>query len=291
MFKQITAAQTRKISPEEAKKLIALNNFPGQRPLLPTKARLYADMMNDGRMRPVSVALMTMPDGLKYLANGQHCLQAIVINNKPFMAIIEHYKCETPEDAWHLFASFDVHSTRTEGHIMKAARGLFNNPNLRELPLRVLTNCGSALFTLGTGLVPKFTGKPSNKAEKADLVQRHVGEVMWVALYGAYEHLMKVAIVAAMIVTYRANKQAAQEFWQLVAEGGVPGLTHRFRDRLLRNEIGRNNCGGGHNRSKLIYTECIAFWNSWMKGEDRRGTKIAVMKDIPKVETRRRNAA
>lgn len=287
MFKQIAAAQTRKITPEEAKKLIALNNFPGQRPLRPLKARLYADMMSDGRMRPVSVAIMTMPNGLKYLANGQHCLQAIIINDKPFTAIVEHYKCETNDDAWHLFASFDVHATRTEGHIMKAARGLFNNGDLRELPLRVLSNCGSALFMLGEGTTPKFNGQPCNKATKADLVQKHYKDVLWVGQFGNEEHLMKVAIVAAMLATYRSNRSAADEFWSLVAEGGTPGLTHKFRDRLLKNEIGRNNCGGGHNRSKLIYTECIAYWNSWMKGEDRKAVKIAAMKEVPKVESRK----
>ena len=287
MFKQITAAQTRKITPEEAKKLIALNNFPGQRPMRPIKARLYADMMMDGRMRPVSVAVMTMADGQKYLANGQHCLQAILINNKPFIAIVEHYKCETNDDAWHLFASFDVHATRTEGHIMKAARGLFNNSDLRELPLRLLSNCGSALFMLGEGTAPKFNGQPSNKAAKADLVQRHYNDVLWVGEYAAHDHLMKVAIVAAMLATYRSNKGAAREFWSLVAEGGTPGITHRFRDRLLKNDIGRNNCGGGHNRSKLIYIESIAYWNSWMKGEDRKAVKIAAMRDVPKVETRK----
>jgi hypothetical protein len=289
MYKKIAQTTTRLISPEEAKKLMAYNNFPGQRPLSALKARGYADQMNDGSFREFHVALMTMPSGQKYLANGQHCLQAVIVNDKAYEATVAHYKCETDADAYKLFASFDVHPTRTERTIMRAARGLFSNTNLRELPLRFLSNCGSALFALESKSSPKFTGKPSNKAEKADLVQRHVGEVMWASLYGVYEHLEKVAILAAMVATHRANKQASDDFWQLVAEGGVPGLTHRFRDRLLRNEIGRNNCGGGHNRSKLIYSECIAYWNSWMKGEDRRKTKA--MKDIPKVETRRRAVA
>jgi hypothetical protein len=287
MYKPTAPAQTRKITPDEARKLLAINNFPGQRPLQPLKARGYADKMTDGSMRPVGIAIMTMKDGQKYLANGQHCLQAIVINDKPFTAFIEHYKCETNDDAWHLFASFDVHPTRTERNIMKAARGLFSCKQLQDVPLRALTNCGSALFMLGSGTTPKFTGQPSNKAAKADLVQAYRNEVLWVSKFAAEEHLGKVAIAAAMIATYRSNKDAADEFWSLVAEGATPGLTHKFRDRLLKNEIGRNNVGGGHNKSRLIYAECVAYWNSWMKGEDRRKVMVAAMKDIPKVESRK----
>jgi hypothetical protein len=111
--------------------------------------------------------------------------------------------------------------------------------------------------------------------------------VLWVSKFAAEEHLGKVAITAAMIATYRSNKAAADEFWSLVAEGATPGLTHKFRDRLLKNEIGRNNVGGGHNKSRLIYAECIAYWNSWMRGEDRRKVMVAAMKDIPKVESRK----
>jgi endonuclease V-like protein UPF0215 family len=52
MFRMTNAIQTRKVTPDEAKRLLAINNFQGQRPLNARKARLYADMILDGRMRP-----------------------------------------------------------------------------------------------------------------------------------------------------------------------------------------------------------------------------------------------
>jgi len=286
MFHLTNAIQTRKITPEEAKKLLAINNFHGQRPLNLQKARLYADMMIDGRMRPISIAIMTVPDGQKFLANGQHCLHAIVMADKPFQAMVEFYKCDTFEDAWKLFGSFDVHSPRTEKHIMKAAKGLFENESLHEVPLRVLGNCASALFFLGDGTNPKFDGKPTDKLHKAGLIESHADEVVWVALFAEANHMMKVGITAAMIATYRANPKEATNFWQIVLEGGVPGIVNRFRDRLLKCEIGGDRCVGG-NRNKLIYCECVSYWNSWMKGETRSGVKLSAMKEVPRVESRR----
>lgn len=281
------AIQTRKVTPEEAKRLLALNNFQGQRPLNARKARLYADMILDGRMRPVSIAIMTLPTGERYLANGQHCLHAIIIANKPFQAMIEHYKCDEDADAWKLFGSFDVHPPRTERHIMKAAKGLFENEALQQVPLRVLSNCASALFCLGDGSNPMFDSKPIDRLERASLIEKYEDDVLWVALFSEASHLMKVAVTAAMIATYRANPKEACNFWQMVAEGGVPGIITKFRDRLLKCEVGGEGGRAGGNRTKFMYSECISYWNSYMRGEHRNGVKLAAMKEIPRVETRR----
>lgn len=288
MYKLTSQIQSRTVTPDEARHFLAINNFEGQRAMNPLKARYYADLIRDRLMRPPNIATAILNDGQKVLMNGQHCCQAIIISGKPFPCTIEHYKCDTAEDAWLLFASFDVHATRTEGHIMKAARGLFND-NLKSIPLRTLQSAGSALFILGEGDNPRFTGQPSNKAIKPKLVSENEDIVNWLSQFSDENYLVKVPVFCAMIATYRANQDAAKEFWGGIKDGdNLYGLTRSFRDLLMGNQLGINNCGGGHNRSRAIYIACICYWNSWMAGETRKQVKIAAMKDLPKPSTHRK---
>jgi len=281
MFKLTNQIQVRNVTPEEARELLAINNFPGQRRLHPLKARHYADLMHSRRMRPVEFSIMTLPCGSKYLANGQHCAQAIILHGKPFPATVSHWKCETNEDAWHLFASFDVHGTRTEQHIMCAARGFFNE-GLQEMPLRTLQCCGSALHILGDGDSPRFSGQPTHKERKPELVIENEDAVIWVHQFSDERHLMKVPVVAAMIATWRANAEEAQSFWWALKTGdNIRGSTRTLRDQLLKNEVGGSATGGGPDRAKAIYSVCVAFWNTFMRGEERRSVKLATMKEVP----------
>lgn len=287
MYKLTAPIHSRSVTPDEAKGFLAINNFEGQRAMNPIKARYYADLIRDRLMRPPNIATAILPGGQKVLMNGQHCAQAIIISGKPFPCTIEHYKCDNPEDAWRLFASFDVHATRTEGHVMKAARGLFSE-DLREIPLRVLQVVGSALFILGDGENPRFTGQPSNKSVKPMLVQENPDIAQWMGQFSEAMYLVKVPVAAAMIATYRANNKCAQEFWGSIKDGdGLSGPARVLRDRLMANSIGTDNCGGGHNRSRVIYAHCISFWNSYMNGENRTRVQTGAMKELPKPLWRR----
>jgi hypothetical protein len=281
MYKLTSQIQSRNVTPEEARHFLAINNFEGQRALNPIKARYYADLIRERLMRPPNIATAILKDGQKVLMNGQHCCQAIIISGKPFPCTIEHYKCDSNGDAWKLFASFDVHATRTEGHVMKAARGLFSE-GLKSIPLRTLQAAGSALYILGDGENPRFNGQPPNKAVKPNLVAENEELLSWLSEFSEERYITKVPVFAAMIATYRANEECAREFWGSIKDGdNLRGVARVFRDLLMRNQVGATSFGG-HLRARSIYIACIAYWNSWMSGENRRSVKIAAMKDIPK---------
>ena len=287
MYKLTQAPQIKKISPREAEEwLLKFNNFEGQRPMNQHKSRRYADMMAARTMRPISIAFMTLPDGSKSLGNGQHGLQAICILGKEFTAIIEDYKCESRNDAWHLFATFDVHATRSEGQVMKAARGLFDKPELNGLPLRFLTLCGSALYILGDGDNPQFHASTPVKTVKPELVERHSDEVAWASLFLDASHLARVHVVAAMLSTYRANQEHAWRFWGKVKSGeNVNGNIRRFRDTLIQNILPTQDNelkkASQYKRNKYWYSLCIAWWNSYMSGEERLCVRLGLMTNTP----------
>src|SRR5690349_8632973 len=110
MYKLTNPPSVRKVTPKEVDEdFLPYNTFPGQRDLSGLKVRRYADGMEEGSMRPVDIAIATGPNGAKFLMNGQHVCHGIKIFGKPYNAIVSYYKCETEEDLWKLFATFDVH--------------------------------------------------------------------------------------------------------------------------------------------------------------------------------------
>lgn len=288
MYKLSTAPSIRPVSPKEVERdFLPINNFPGQRDLNPSKSRTYADGMADGSFRMPPIDIATGPNGVKYLMNGQHTCHAIITHGKPVKCIVSHYACETEEDLWRLFATFDVHATRTQGQIFKAARPFLDNENLHTLPLRILSACGSALAIIGDKGKPNFNEHSAlNKTRKIEVVNDHADEVLWVDRFinNNTNHLMRVGVIAAMIATRRANKELADSFWRVVSDGiGITSKDSpawRLREKLIHSEWASRNTRNGH---FVAYSICITWWNCLVTGEKRNGVKVQAMKEAPAV--------
>lgn len=292
MFKRTQQTNCKDVTPKEAEAFLALNNFPGQRNLNQLKAKQYADMMENGTMRPVDIAVLTMPSGIKYLANGQHVNTAIIIHGKPFPARIDYYKCDTDRDAWLLFGSFDVHASRTEQNIIRAARGLFKNENLHSVPLRTLQSLGAALFYIesGDGKRPNFRVKVPMKTCKADAIERNSEEILRAAFVVGCEHknspLTRVGVATAIVATCRKNEKKAFAFWNQVRTG--ENLTrndpaYKLREWLREPSITKTKNSGGTGGHVAQYAASIAYWNSYIAGEKRSFVRTSSLKELPEV--------
>jgi hypothetical protein len=277
----------REITPRDAEGFLALNNFPGQRAYKPMKGRSYADNMANGSHRRIEIAVAKVREsGVDYLMNGQHNCNAILIHNRPYSGVVSYYTCDTMEDAWRLFATFDVHASRTEQQFMHSRRGLFDDERLHDVPLRVLQCCGTALYALGAGTDPQFNAPATHvKTEKADLVDKYADDVIFVSQYKEYGHMIAVGCVAAIIATERKNKKAAAEFWEKVGTGEMLVLSdprRRLRDSLMDLRF-LGEIRGGYQRQKAMFALCASWWNSWRTGEVRRSVKVNAMSGVPKV--------
>jgi hypothetical protein len=243
--------------------------------------------MENGTHRRIEIAVAKVKEtGVDYLMNGQHNCNAILIRGKPFKATISYYVCDTMEDAWRLFATFDVHSNRTEQQFMHARRGIFEDERLHDVPLRVLQCCGTALYALGAGTDPQFNVRATfSKTEKADLVDKYADDVVFVAQYKDHRHMIAVGCVAAIIATSRRNRKAAIEFWEKVGTGEMLSLTdprRKLRDGLLDLRF-LGEIRGGYQRQKAMFALCVSWWNSWRTDEARRCVKVNAMNGVPKV--------
>jgi len=292
MYKLTGPIQNKEVTPKEAESFLAINNFAGQRKLNVIKARRYADMMDTGEMRPVDIAIMTLPNGQRQLVNGQHVCHGIMLRGKPYKAVVSYYRCEELKDAWRLFSTFDSHATRTERQIMGGARGAFEDSRLHDIALRTLQSCGSALVALGDGLAPNFKNKVGDKKAKVEAVENHPEEVACVSFIIGSEtrsHLARVGVVAAIIATLRANEKMAFKFWESVRTGELLVSTdpeYQLRKHLLSGEARiASSSGGGCDMNRYWFILSICWWNSWMNNEQRRSVKVLAVRDYPEVET------
>lgn len=275
------------ITPKDAEAFLAINNFPGQRVYNAIKGRSYADKMASGEQRRIEIAVAKVKEnGRDYLMNGQHNCNAILIRGKPYPGVVSYYMCDTMEDAWRLFATFDVHATRTESQFMASRRGLFTDERLRNVQLRTLQCCGTALYSLGSGTEPTFNLQAcQRKTDKPDAVAKFAEDVLFVSKFSEYrDMLIVVPVVTAMIATYRKNPAAANDFWSFVASGEMLASQDprkKLREILLRP--GRISSLRGRDRNKALYSLCVSWWNAWRDGKMRKTVKLAAMTSVPKV--------
>lgn len=288
MYSESRQPVFKNVTPREADEFLALNDFPGQRKYNPLKGKMYADNMAAGTHRRIEIAVARIREtGRDILMNGQHNCNAIIISGKPHPACISYYSCDTMEDAWRLFATFDIHASRTERQFMSARRGLFSNSELHDLPLRVLQSCGSALFSLRNGVEPNFNELVlHSKTAKADLVERYSDEVLFVARYSGESNapMLVIPVVTAIVATRRTNQDGATIFWDAVATGEMLKKTDP-RFRLHEFIFGKNSYSGlrGRDRNSKIYSTCICWWNSWRTGIMRHKVQVGAMNSVPKI--------
>ena len=246
----------------------------------------YVKFMEEGTMLDVNVAIMLMPNGKKYLCNGQKVLTAIVMHGKPHPAQVNYYRCDTEADAWELYGAFDTNDIRTEGHVMKAAKGLFDNKSVRDLPERILRNAGAALFLIRNG-APKMMGwvKPDSKTTKAKMVNGNPRDVLWYSTIagatikqGRSNPMTRVGVIAAMLMTRRVDEKQATDFWTRVSSGAMLEENDpRFRlSRWLA--VPKK---GGPKVQFYDYSSCVLWWNAWRNNEQRKTMNLATLSSWP----------
>lgn len=293
---KLESCQIQKITPKRASSLLLLNYLADkngevvQRIIHPGYVKLYAEQMREERFRVAEIAVAKSLDrGKTYLANGQHTLKACKLADCTITAAFATYTCNTDEDLYRLFSTFDVHRARSDAHVMKAARPLLGDERLKEVSLALLSRCASALSKLRKDDTPLFALRFLEKGKKPELVQKCVDEVMIVADYGNdYKHINRVGITMAMIETFRINPKAAREWWDYVVYGEGGKLPKQDPKRRLRDAlfdqlmIAKHRIGSRTNAD--YYKLCILWWNSWRTNRPRKTAKLGSIKKTPRVE-------
>ncbi len=289
MFK-LERSRTEKVSPKRAQEILAHENtFEGQRSLRQPHAVALSVAIKSGTMAKGNIAFGQNGES-RVVVNGQHTLQGIVFSDTSLTCTIDEYQCDTNEDFWMLYASFDVGKNRSDADVMRAARCRFESGSLQIVPLRTLSACATALSFLRDGIEPDFTMKTLAKAEKPTIVQQYESDILFVgSLYEGLNSDPTVPLATPIIATGRANKKRATDFWTRVLGGfdlvkGSPEWNlHRslFADQTTAIKVGLK--GNGRIRITSTWNLCVGWWNSFITGDARRSVKLAGIKTPMKI--------
>lgn len=279
--------RTEKLSPRRAQEILARENtFEGQRDLDRNWTIALGEAINKGTLTKGNIAFAQNGQGERFLVNGQHTCQAIVNADQSLMCTIDDYHCETSDDIWRLYATFDVGKQRGEQTIMKAARGLFKSESLRDVPLAIMASCGTSLLLLGDSTSPCFTFKRVPRTVKPELIEKHVHDVLYVrTLLAEIDMKPTIPILIPIIASHRGLPEKADDFWRRVL-GGF-GLEKNSPEWKLNRELGPQKSTvtkaalgpGGMIRNFTTWNLCVAWWNSFITGKPRVMVRLNEMKE------------
>jgi hypothetical protein len=283
MFKERIQIQ-KAVTPSEAEEFLKIN-FRGQRRYDPRKARQYADEMLAGTWRRFCIDIAELPaPGGSSMVNGQHNCHAVILTGKPQDALISYYPCANDHEVGVLYGSFDTNPGRTIRDVI-AGRRIFFDEKMRELDVKFLGACASALYAMRYFPDPQFRRHAINKNLIADVLEQYPEDVLCVQKFYAHVHLARIGVIAAIIGTMRVNRDAADRFWQKVATGelletGDP--CGRLRDSLVEMHH-LKSAMSGKEAQQMTYALCVSWWNTWRTGSKRNGVKLNGMTKLPKI--------
>ena len=274
------------ITSERAKEMLKFNTFPGQRTMLHRKVEEYKAMMQAGTFRPSDVSFARSRLGATYLVNGQHTLSAVAMCDIPLVATVITYACDTDDDLWKLFASFDQQQNRSVRQCVAAARGLLHEHQLRQFSVSDLAKAATALFAieLGGGAIPYFYGAPVKKVDRIDMLNRHSRDVLCCMRYADSHPMMRVGVLASIVCTVRTARYHADAltFWDAVASGAnleVDDVRINLHKWLLLT------AGNGQSQrsafQRVQFATAVSFWNSWVQGKPRDRVSVNNMTALP----------
>jgi len=270
-YRESNPIQNTCVDPERAKQLLVLNTWEGQRTLSKSKVDHYVNMMRTGQMRRVDIAIMNVNGYGSWLANGQHVLNAIIEYGNSFPVSIATYGCDTMRDAADLFATFDVHATRTQTQIIKSYKHTFDDERITSQPDRALSLCANAFWYIMNGCTfKKLSTSTPDKTLKPKLLISYPDDVAAVSKY-CKGYFRKTAVVAAIIQTVRkVGAATAYTFWDAVDTGSMLRSCdprYRLRETLINKSYRKMSTVNVYSRMDEEYRLCISAWNSWRAGK------------------------
>lgn len=281
-WKQIEKPRTVLASASLVKEFTEMEPAPHDRPLSERRLQVYERILNNGEFRPVTWAsVLCRETGTTYRVNGKHTSLLLSLR-KPipeFHVTVERYAADTLTDVANLYNTFDSSVASRSARDVNAAFAA-TVPALRDIPLRTITTCVTAL---ALNKWPAAELRAVSQAERAEELLDNQDFVEWVAgvvpsTQGSVNHtrhLGRVPVVRAMLVTFRKNKAGADKFWRAVRDESAPDRDDPTR--VLARYLVRSVIAGGSGRgmaankklvdSRELYVKCLHGWNAWRSGE------------------------
>ncbi len=258
----------------KAQEFLDINEYSGQRRRRIRGVNELKAKLLDGKFHLGQIAVIHN-DGVSLLANGQHQCMAAIQAGKSFRAILQEWTVEasdTNRDVASVFSQYNVDVGRTRADIawIHACQC-----GMEDWPRKVVVLCNTSLGWL-ENRAQKTGYHTTSKEDNAELLGHYRKECEFLLRMLANvenrfpKHMMRSPVAAAMIGTWRKNRESAETFWAAVRDGemlrrGSPAK--KLRDWLILATVKT----GGQDRKVVghleMFVKCIHAWNAHRKGK------------------------
>lgn len=264
------------INAEEALRILSEYAYEHQRSVLVGKLAQYAKDMRNGDWAGTTTIDIAVFDGKRFLINGQHRLQAVVMSEKPQTFCILYRHFSTYEAIWHAYFNMDAGNMRNAGDSHKMLIepiGVARNWMGRAAAaLRMID--GDFFHSRGEDVLTRtqLNNKLLEWQEEIRLYAGTVGEPQ----SPAAKRLHSAPIMAVALVTLRHQKERACEFWSGVARNdGLRSGTPEHTLMMFMANYQVLQAGG-----QFPYARKVALaWNAFYS---RRGLTVIRLMDTTK---------
>lgn len=260
-------SQIVKVTPSQAQEWIEKCSPEFQRELKPTRVKMYANDMREGRwVASGGGPLEFVQNGtFRYLVNGRHRLAAVIEADVAveFVMIVHN---GTYNDALRMYQVYDQQATRSFSDIVHS--DVLNHSAVGKL--------GAAIQII---LSLEKHGKITTLSYFQERIE-HVSEweqhyVEWEAIRASIEYPNRFStapVNAAAIYTLRYQPEIARTFWSGVISGetGVNTGERRLREYFLASAQSHGQANSDAARNTRI-TVCSICWNAAYHGKEIKG--------------------
>lgn len=259
------------IAPGFAARILDEMNFPGQRKRKAFRVGEHLARIRKGNWNPeYPITLLQMPDGVMWLADGQHRMEAIALSGSTIAVRINLMSATDEHEARRVYAGFDrpeyirTQEEMLEGLGVTAETGLKKRTVrslFRALPI-ILNNMEHARST------QEHAAAARSVEARIDLLPEWAPEAArYEAIVDSAESALKqplygAGVMAVALYVLRYQPARAEEFWRGVIDGGVLNKDDP-RQRLMWDLLNRNLNVGSLRQG--IQMSALA-WTRWCEG-------------------------
>jgi hypothetical protein len=268
-----TAIRSTPVTRELAEEFATMPSWKGERPLRQDRLDMVAAKVERGLFHSPTWAIARLGQ-LTYRMNGQHSSHVLAACDQiptGLQVTILEFQVDSEHDLAELFSQFDNPDS---------ARRMFDVLHAHAATDPFLSTCAVRTLQIILAGVSQANGQFSSdsNADRAALMHSHSAYVQFAQRYSSRRHIMYMAVIAAMYLTWKRDKPRCEQFWDLVAseEHADSNNATRVLARFLTSEVvGRTRRGGMRWDRRAVMVKCLHAWNAYWRHQ------TTVLKYVP----------
>lgn len=253
------------IDPNIAKTWIQKFYYPYQRPLGKRQVvTLHDAMISDEFLQNTVISFAQLPNGKRYIIDGNHRLNAIIDSGTKQLFTVCVYSVNNIEEVADLYIKFDKHKRRTQFDTVCA----YNVSEEFDLPKDFLNRAFGAIGLILNGFKKEWIPSEKEKINGIRLYKNGV-ESYYSAFKGSKQlirkSLLRTAVMSIGIYTCEYNPALAVGFWKTIAEDD--GLINKTPEKQLADFLKFSRMSGGQVIKGVTLTYIINYsaycWNQF----------------------------